>query len=49
MGIFDVNMPPLYGEGEKAFIRLQEEIIRRTSDPSFLLCNRARIIVFEGG
>lgn len=25
LGIFDVNMPFLYGEGEKAFIRLQED------------------------
>lgn len=29
LGIFDVNMPMLYGEGHKAFIRLQEEIIRQ--------------------
>jgi len=28
MGIFGVNMPLLYGEGPKAFIRLQEEILR---------------------
>jgi hypothetical protein len=28
MGIFNVNMPLLYGEGEKAFIRLQKEIMR---------------------
>jgi len=28
MGLFDVNMPILYGEGEKAFIRLQQEIIK---------------------
>lgn len=27
MGIFDINMPLLYGEGEKAFRRLQEVII----------------------
>lgn len=32
LGIFDVNMPMLYGEGEKAFIRLQEEIIKETND-----------------
>jgi hypothetical protein len=32
MGLFDVNMPMLYGEGTHAFIRLQEEIIRRTED-----------------
>ncbi|KAI0596904.1 heterokaryon incompatibility protein-domain-containing protein [Biscogniauxia sp. FL1348] len=34
MGLFDVNMPMLYGEGEKAFLRLQEEIIRRSYDHS---------------
>ena len=34
MGIFDVNMPLLYGEGEKAFIRLQEEIIKHSDDTS---------------
>jgi hypothetical protein len=34
MGIFGVNMPLLYVEGEKAFIRLQEEIIRETEDDS---------------
>ncbi|KAK5659114.1 hypothetical protein OQA88_1204 [Cercophora sp. LCS_1] len=32
MGIFDVNMPLLYGEGPKAFRRLQEEIVRRSND-----------------
>ena len=32
MGLFDVNMPLLYGEGEKAFIRLQEEIIKYSDD-----------------
>ncbi|KAH8790354.1 heterokaryon incompatibility protein-domain-containing protein [Hyaloscypha sp. PMI_1271] len=34
LGIFDVNMPLLYGEGDKAFVRLQEEIIRQSGDPS---------------
>jgi hypothetical protein len=32
LGIFDVNMPLLYGEEKKAFRRLQEEIIRSTAD-----------------
>jgi hypothetical protein len=36
MGIFNINMPLLYGEGTKAFARLQEEIIRRATEPSFL-------------
>lgn len=34
MGLFDVNMPMLYGEGEKAFIRLQEEIMKHSDDQS---------------
>ncbi|KAM7187356.1 Heterokaryon incompatibility protein (HET) domain containing protein [Naviculisporaceae sp. PSN 640] len=34
MGIFDVNMPLLYGEGKKAFTRLQHEIIKSISDLS---------------
>lgn len=32
LGIFDVNMGLIYGEGEKAFSRLQEEIMRKTND-----------------
>jgi hypothetical protein len=34
LGIFDINMPLLYGEGNKAFTRLQEEIIKNNSDLS---------------
>ena len=34
LGIFDIHMPLLYGEGEKAFIRLQEEILKTTDDYS---------------
>lgn len=35
MGIFEVNMPLLYGEGSvKAFIRLQEEILKTSLDHS---------------
>jgi hypothetical protein len=36
MGIFDVNMPLLYGEGTKAFSRLQEEIAKHTGDQTIL-------------
>lgn len=32
MGLFDVFMPMLYGEGERAFIRLQEEIMKQSED-----------------
>ena len=34
LGIFDINMPLLYGEGAKAFIRLQEEILKISNDQS---------------
>ncbi|KAI8632710.1 HET-domain-containing protein [Xylariaceae sp. FL1651] len=34
MGIFNVNMPLLYGEGQKAFVRLQEEILKDSEDHS---------------
>ncbi|PYH59420.1 HET-domain-containing protein [Aspergillus niger CBS 101883] len=34
MGIFNVHMPLIYGEGETAFIRLQEEIMRISDDQS---------------
>ena len=34
LGLLDVNMPMLYGEGKKAFHRLQLEIIRTSDDQS---------------
>lgn len=34
LGLFDIQMPLLYGEGEKAFIRIQEEILKTTDDHS---------------
>ena len=34
LGIFAVNMPLLYGEGTKAFLRLQEEILKNSGDQS---------------
>lgn len=36
MGLFDVNMPLLYGEGDKAFLRLQQEIMNSSTDESLL-------------
>ncbi|CAK7241248.1 MAG: hypothetical protein STHCBS139747_002708 [Sporothrix thermara] len=32
LGLFDVYMPLIYGEGKRAFQRLQEEILKRTTD-----------------
>jgi hypothetical protein len=37
LGLFNVNMPLLYGEREAAFTRLQEEILRKSNDESILL------------
>ncbi|KAF6816704.1 HET domain containing protein [Colletotrichum plurivorum] len=34
LGIFNINMPMIYGEGNKAFRRLQEEIAKETNDLS---------------
>jgi hypothetical protein len=34
LGLFGVNMPLLYGEGRKAYLRLQEEIIKQSEDQS---------------
>lgn len=34
LGIFDINMPLLYGEKDKAFHRLQEEIMKISTDHS---------------
>ncbi|KAL8992772.1 MAG: hypothetical protein Q9169_006853 [Polycauliona sp. 2 TL-2023] len=41
LGLCGVNMPLLYGEGAKAFRRLQEEIIRTSADESIFawFCN----------
>ncbi|KAK0721696.1 heterokaryon incompatibility protein-domain-containing protein [Lasiosphaeria miniovina] len=36
LGLFDVAMPLLYGEGLEAFRRLQEEIVRHSNDQTFL-------------
>ncbi|KAI5371968.1 hypothetical protein J4E82_009345 [Alternaria postmessia] len=36
LGIFEINMPLIYGEGKRAFLRLQEEIIKRSNDLTIL-------------
>jgi hypothetical protein len=48
LGIFDVNLPLLYGEGNRAFRRLQEEIIRTTPDLTiFAWCHRRLVPPFD--
>ncbi|KAJ8124904.1 hypothetical protein O1611_g8737 [Lasiodiplodia mahajangana] len=37
MGLFDVNMPMIYGERDRAFLRLQEHIIAKSSDESIFV------------
>ncbi|KAK1828810.1 hypothetical protein QBC39DRAFT_358387 [Podospora conica] len=37
LGLFGVNMPLLYGEGERAFQRLQHEILRTSDDQSLFV------------
>ncbi|KAI0779414.1 heterokaryon incompatibility protein-domain-containing protein [Fomes fomentarius] len=42
MGLFGVNMPTIYGEGHKAFRRLQEVILKQTSDMSLFAWSAAQ-------
>ncbi|KAJ5170297.1 HET domain protein [Penicillium coprophilum] len=37
LGLFGINMPLIYGEGERAFLRLQHELIKTHDDASILL------------
>lgn len=41
LGIFEINITMQYGEGDKAFVRLQREIMRTTNDLSLLAWNFA--------
>ena len=43
LGIFNVNMPLLYGEGKKAFMRLQQEILRSSHDESLFAWTNERL------
>ncbi|RYP41740.1 hypothetical protein DL767_000756 [Monosporascus sp. MG133] len=45
LGIFDINMPLLYGEGGKAFLRLQEEIIKVSTDQSIFAWDPASYLL----
>ena len=40
MGIFDVYMPTIYGEGRHAFVRLQEEILKKCPDQTIFAWGR---------
>ena len=43
LGIFDVNMPLLYGEGSKAYYRLQQAIMSQSDDESIFVWLSDRI------
>ncbi|KAF6819886.1 het domain-containing protein [Colletotrichum plurivorum] len=43
LGIFGVNMPLIYGEGDRAFRRLQEEILRKIDDDSIFAWGTAPV------
>jgi hypothetical protein len=38
LGLFDIHMPPIYGEGSNAFIRLHDEIDKSLKSEWFSLC-----------
>ncbi|KAK4494956.1 hypothetical protein PRZ48_014312 [Zasmidium cellare] len=48
LGVFDVNMTMLYGEGPKAFIRLQKEIIQNIDDESIFVWQPVTVETDEG-
>lgn len=41
MGLFDVNMPMIYGERDRAFFRLQEQIIAKSADETIFAWDMA--------
>lgn len=49
LGLFDVNMPMIYGEGKtKAFLRLQKKILKVSSDQSIFAWREARAATDAG-
>jgi len=47
MGLFGVNMPLLYGENQKAFFRLQEEIMKRSDDHSLFAWKTSELFAWK--
>ena len=47
LGIFNVHIPLIYGEGTNAFRRLQEEIIRTSHDQSIFAWRQRRVSVIN--
>jgi len=49
LGIFDINMPLLYGEGDKAFLRLQQELTRSKNDLTLFAWRQAAPVPIHRG
>ena len=47
LGLFEVNMPLLYGEGKAAFQRLQHEILK-ASDDEIIFAWRNESLIYSG-
>jgi hypothetical protein len=47
MGMFGINMRLFYGEGERAFTRLQEEIMKVSDDHSLFAWKSDTIFVAQ--
>lgn len=47
-GLFDISMPVTYGEGRKAFLKLQEEITKDTDDFSFVAWDSFGVQEYHG-
>jgi hypothetical protein len=45
LGLFDINMPLLYGEGFSAFGRLQQEIMKKSSDQTIFAWGFAPVVL----
>ncbi|KAJ3573388.1 hypothetical protein NPX13_g4724 [Xylaria arbuscula] len=48
LGLFGVNMPLLYGEGEQAFVRLQQEIMKESDDQTIFAWSISDFIADSG-
>ena len=47
MGIFGVNIPVMYGEGRRAFTRLQEEIMKQSPDHTIFVWGLSHSVSIE--
>jgi hypothetical protein len=49
LGMFNVNMPLLYGEGKRAFVRLQHQIMKQSTDLTLFAWDRTEVAEFHTG